>query len=191
MAKLIYTAMASLDGYINDSDGNFDWAMPDDEVHAFANDLEQGVGTHLYGRRLYETMKVWEEFYGRSDLIKVVRDYADVWHQIDKVVYSRTLSETATSRTRIEREFDPVAVRAMKDAAQHNISVGGANLGGQALAAGLVDEIHLLVFPVLVGGGTRALPHLPSTPLELLDQRKFGNGVVHLHYSVENLPAGA
>ena len=191
MAKLIYTAMASLDGYTNDRNGNFDWAMPDDEVHAFANDLEQGVGTHLYGRRLYETMKVWEEFYGRPDLIKVVRDYADAWHQIDKVVYSRTLEETATARTRIEHDFDPEAVRGLKATAAHNISVGGANLAGQALAAGLVDEIHLLLFPVLVGGGTRALPENLSTSLELLDQRKFGNGVVHLHYAVQNGAAGS
>ena len=196
MAKLIYTAMTSLDGYTNDRDGNFDWAMPDDEVHAFANDLEQGVGTHLYGRRLYETMKVWEEFYGRPDLIKVVRDYADAWHQIDKVVYSRTMESTATARTRIERDFDPAAVQALKAQAGQDISVGGANLAGQALAAGIVDEIHLLLFPVLVGGGTPALPERLSTPLELLGQRTFGSGVVHLHYAVKNgaageLPAGA
>ncbi|AIY01943.1 putative dihydrofolate reductase [Arthrobacter sp. PAMC 25486] len=186
MAKLIYTALTSLDGYINDSDGSFDWAMPDDEVHAFANDLEQGIGTHLYGRRLYETMMVWEEFYARTDLIKVVRDYADAWHQIDKVVFSRTLEKPATERTRIERKFEPEAILRMKAESVHNLSVGGAELGGQALTAGLVDEIHLLVSPVLVGGGSRALPDGISTSLELLDQRNFGNGVVHLHYAVNN-----
>lgn len=188
MAKLIYTAMTSLDGYVNDSEGRFDWAMPDDEIHAFANDLEQGVGTHLYGRRLYETMRVWEEFYGRTDLNKVVRDYADAWHLIDKVVYSSTLEKPATERIRIERSLDPHAIRTLKQEAARNISVGGAGLAGQALTAGLVDEIHLMVFPVLVGGGTRALPDRLSTSLELLDQRTFGNGVVHLHYAVRNQP---
>ena len=188
MAKLIYTAMTSLDGYITDKDGRFDWAMPDDEVHAFANDLEQGVGTHLYGRRLYETMKVWEQFYARTDLAKVVRDYADAWHQIDKVVFSRTLDSPSTERTRIERNFEPEAIRRMKAEAARNITVGGAELAGQALNAGLVDEIHLLISPVLVGGGSRALPDGISTPLELLGQRVFGNGVAHLHYAVHNEP---
>ena len=186
MAKLIYTALTSLDGYITDRDGRFDWAMPDDEVHAFANDLEQGVGTHLYGRRLYETMKVWEEFYARTDLTKVLRDYADAWHQIDKIVFSRTLESPSTERTRMERNFDPEGIRRMKAEAARNISVGGAELAGQALNAGLVDEIHLLISPVLVGGGSRALPDGISTSLELLGQRTFGNGVVHLHYEVHN-----
>ncbi len=186
MAKLIYTALTSLDGYITDRDGRFDWAMPDDEVHAFANGLEEGVGTHLYGRRLYETMMVWEQFYARADLPQVMRDYADAWHQIDKIVFSRTLERPSTERTRLERNFEPEAIRRMKGEAARNISVGGAELAGQALNEGLVDEIHLLISPVLVGGGSRALPEGISTSLELLGQRVFGNGVAHLHYAVHN-----
>jgi dihydrofolate reductase len=179
VAKLVYSAIASLDGYVADEDGNFDWSMPDEEVHAFVNDLEREVGTYLYGRRLYEVMGVWETL--QSDH-PVMRDYADIWRAAEKVVYSRTLETPSTERTRIEREFDPEAVRQMKASAQRDISVGGAELAGQAIGAGLVDECHLVLSPVVVGGGKRALPDGVRWQLELIDERRFGNGVVHLHY---------
>lgn len=186
MAQLFYTAITSLDGYINDTSGSFDWSTPDEQVHSFVNDLERPIGTYLFGRRMYETMKVWDSFYGKTDLMRVVRDYADLWHLADKVVYSRTLQEVETARTRIEPTFDPDAVRRLKAEADADLSVGGAELAGQAFAAGLVDQIHLLLSPIIVGGGTRALPAAVRTGLELLDERTFGNGVVHLHYAVRN-----
>lgn len=186
MAKLVYAAMTSLDGYIEDTAGSFSWAMPDEQVHAFANDLDRSIGTFLYGRRLYETMKVWEDMYGQDDEPPVVQDYAEVWHTTDKVVFSKTLDRTTTARTRIERTFDPEIIRRMKEESAQNLSVGGAELAGQALTAGLVDEIHLLVSPVIVGGGKPALPETGETRLELLEQRAFGNGVVHLHYAVKS-----
>lgn len=184
MAQLFYTAISSLDGYVNDADGNFDWSAPDEEQHAFINDLERPIGTYLYGRRLYETMKVWENLYGQTDQTRVMRDYADLWHMADKVVYSRTLTAADTARTRIEPGFDPDTIRRMKADAGTDLSVGGAGLAGQALAAGLVDQIHLFVHPVIIGGGTRALPDAVRTGLELLDERTFHNGVVHVHYRV-------
>ena len=180
MAKLIYAAITSLDGYVADRDGNFDWAAPDAEVHAFVNELERPIGTYLYGRRLYEVMLHWETPPPAD--AQVERDYAAIWQAADKVVYSRTLETVSSARTRIEREFDPEAVRQMKAFLRRDISVGGPELAAQALAAGLVDEIHLLVTPVVVGGGTRSLPDDVSLRLELLDERRFGNGVVHLHY---------
>jgi dihydrofolate reductase len=179
MAKLIYSAIASLDGYVADEDGNFDWAMPDEEVHAFANELERSAGTCLYGRRMYETMVAWETM----DLAgepPVVRDFAEIWRATDKVVYSRTLATTSSTRTRIERDFDAEAIRRMKAAAERDISIGGPDLAGQALEAGLVDECHLLIAPVLVGGGKRSLPDGVHLKLELLNQRRFGNGMVVL-----------
>ena len=185
MGKLIYAAITSLDGYIEDKDGGFGWAMPDDEVHSCINNLQEDIGTFLLGRRMYQTLQVWEEFYGKTDLIKVMRDYATLWHGTDKVVFSKTLEEVSTSRTRIERVFDPETIRRMKADADHDLSVGGAELGGQALRAGLVDEIHLFISPVLVGGGKPALPEIKKTRLELLGQQRFGNGVVHLHYAVK------
>ena len=139
MARLIYSAIASLDGYIEDERGKFDWAAPDEEVHAFVNDLERPVGTYLYGRRMYETMAVWETM---DDDEAVMRDYAQMWRAADKVVYSRTLDSAASSRTRIEREFDPDAVRGMKAAAERDISIGGPGLAAHAVEAGLVDECH-------------------------------------------------
>ena len=181
MAKLIYSTIASLDGYVADRDGNFDWAAPDDDVHAYVNDLERPIGTYLYGRRMYEVMLHWEAAPG-PDSPQVERDYATIWQAADKVVYSRTLETVSSARTRIEREFDPEAVRQMKAFLRRDISVGGPELAAQALAAGLVDEIHLLVTPVVVGGGTRSLPDDVFLRLELLDERRFGNGVVHLHY---------
>lgn len=188
MAKLIYAAMTSLDGYIEDREGSFSWAMPDDDVHSYVNNLERGIGTYLYGRRLYETMKVWEQIYGQPDEIKVMRDYAAIWHATDKVVFSTTLEAVDTARTRLERSFDPEAIRALKAESEEDISIGGADLAADALRAGLVDEIHMFLSPVLVGGGKPMLPENYTTRLELLAQRAFGNGVVHLHYAVKGSP---
>jgi dihydrofolate reductase len=179
MAKLVYSAIASLDGHVADKDGKFDWSMPDEEVHAFVNDFERQIGTYLYGRRLYEVMAVWETM--QSDE-PIMRDYAEVWRAADKVVYSRTLEAPASARTRIEREFDPQAVSEMKAAAARDISVGGPELAAHAIKAGLVDELHLFLSPVVVGGGKKALPDDVRVELELLDERRFGNGVVHVHY---------
>ena len=185
MAKLTYAAITSLDGYIEDQDGRFDWSAPDAEVHAFVNDLVRPAGTYLYGRRLYETMAVWETI-GRDAAAATAApeevDFAEVWRAADKVVYSRTLDAVSTPRTRIERAFDPEAVRRLKDTADREITVGGADLARHAFAAGLVDEVHLFVNPVAVGGGKLALPRDLRVDLELLDHRRFGSGVVHLHY---------
>ena len=182
MAKLIYSAISSLDGYVADEAGNFDWAMPDEEVHAFVNDLEREVGTYLYGRRMYDTMVAWETVDTGPRQSPQMRDFAELWQAADKVVYSTTLPEAASARTRIERAFEPDAIRSIKAAAERDISVGGPELAGRAIGAGLVDEIHLLLTPVLVGGGTRSLPADVRLRLELLGERRFGNGVVHLHY---------
>jgi dihydrofolate reductase len=179
MAKLIYSAIASLDGYVADQDGNFDWAAPDEEVHAFANDLERSIGTHLFGRRMYEVMAVWETL---SDPSPVMRDFAETWRSADKIVYSKTLDAATTAKTRIEREFDPAAIRQLKARAARDLSVGGPVLAAQALAAGLVDECHLFLTPVLVGGGNPAFPDGLRLKLELLNERRFGNGVVYLRY---------
>jgi dihydrofolate reductase len=183
MARLIYAAIASLDGYVADERGNFDLLAPDAEVHAFVNDLERPVGTHLYGRRMYEVMVWWEtmETAGEPD---VMRDFAEIWWAADKIVYSRTLEAVASERTRIEREFEPETVREMKAIAERDITIGGPELAGQALAAGLVDECHLFLAPLLMGGGTRALPNGLRLQMELLDEHRFGSGVVHLHYRV-------
>jgi dihydrofolate reductase len=182
MAKLIYAALTSLDGYTEDKEGRFDWAMPDAEVHAFVNDLERPVGTHLYGRRMYETMAVWQTVGDEPGVPAVEADFAEMWRALDKVVYSRTLDAVSTPRTRLEREFDPEAVRRMKDAADRDISVSGPGLAQHAFSAGLVDEVHLFVFPVVVGGGKPALPQDVRLDLALLDERRFGNGVVHMHH---------
>ncbi|HEY1535573.1 MAG TPA: dihydrofolate reductase family protein [Polyangiaceae bacterium] len=182
MAKLIYTAITSLDGYTADQDGKFAWSAPSEEVHAFINELERPIGTYLYGRRLYETMVVWENaatFVGQSP---AMQDYARIWQSAHKVVYSRTLETVNSTRTRLERSFEPDAIRGLKAAASRAISVGGANLAAEALRAGLVDECHLFLAPILVGGGTQALPDKIRLKLELLDECRFGNGVVHLHY---------
>ena len=178
-AKLIYSAISSLDGYIEDADGKFDWAAPDEEVHAFINDLERPVGTHLYGRRMYETMRFWET---ADDPAPVMSDYAEIWQAADKVVYSRTLEEVSTERTRLERDFDPEAVRRLKESADGGISVGGPGLAAEALRAGLVDEVQLFLNPIVVGGGKRALPDDVRVKLELADQRGFDNGVVYVRY---------
>ena len=179
MAKLIYSAITSLDGYVADEDGNFDWAAPDDELHAAVNELERPIRTYLYGRRMYETMVFWET---ADEPSPVERDYTEIWKSADKIVYSRTLDAVSSARTRIERDFDPETVRQLKATAERDLSVGGPDLAGQAIKAGLVDELHLFVGPVVVGGGTRSLPDDVRVNLELLDERRFGNGVVHLHY---------
>jgi dihydrofolate reductase len=181
MVKLIYTAIISLDGYVNDTDGNFDWAEPSDEVHAFVNDQERPIGTYLYGRRLYEVMVAWETM-DLAGQPAVMRDYAQIWRAADKIVISRTLQATSSGRTRIERDFDPEAVRQMKAQAVRDISVGGPTLAASAIKAGLVDDYHLYVTPVAVGGGNAAFPGGIRVKLELLDERRFANGVVHLHY---------
>ena len=181
MAKLIYSAIASLDGYIEDETGAFDWSAPDEEVHAFVNDLERSISTYLYGRRMYETMVYWET---HDDQGAVARDYAEMWRAADKVVYSRTLQTVSSARTRIERGFDRDAVRRLKQSAGADIAVGGAELAGHAIGTGLVDECHLFLCPIVVGGGKRALPDNVRAQLELLDERRFRNGVVHLHYRV-------
>jgi len=184
MAKLIYAAIASLDGYVEDAEGRFDWSAPDEEVHAFVNDLERPIGTYLYGRRMYETMVFWETASDDADEPDVFRDYADIWRAADKIVYSRTLQTPTSARTRIEQEFDPGAIRELKRSSTADISVGGAELAGQAIVAGLVDELHLFLCPVWVGGGKRALSDDIHARLELLDERRFANGVVHLHHRV-------
>ncbi|MEA2601261.1 MAG: hypothetical protein QOF89_2253 [Acidobacteriota bacterium] len=181
MAKLIYSAITSLDGYVADADGNFDWAAPDEEVHAFVNDLERPVGTYLYGRRMYEVMVAWETM-DIADQPPVMRDFAEIWRAADKIVCSRTLESVSSARTRIERDFDPEAVRQMKARAERDITVGGPDLAAQAIKAGLVDELHLFLTPIVVGGGKQSLPSNVRLKLELLDERRFGNGVVHLHY---------
>jgi dihydrofolate reductase len=182
MAKLIYSAITSLDGYIADEDGNFDWAAPDEELHTFVNELERPVGTYLYGRRMYEVMLYWETADTLADQQPFEQDFAEVWQAADKIVYSRTLETVSSARTRIERDFDPEAVRQLKESAGRDISVGGPDLAAQAIKAGLVDECHLLVVPIVVGGGKQSLPNNVRLKLELLDERRFGNGVVHLHY---------
>jgi dihydrofolate reductase len=182
MAKLIYSVIASLDGYVADEDGNFDWAAPDEEVHRFVNDLERPVGTYLMGRRMYEVMRYWETADTVPDQPAHMVDFARVWQDADKVVYSRTLEEPSTARTRVERDFDPDAVRRLKAAADRDLTVGGPALAAQALAAGLVDECHVFLAPILVGGGTRAFPDKLRVPLELLEERRFSNGTVYLRY---------
>jgi len=185
VAKLIYSVLASLDGYIEDESGRFDWAAPDEEVHSFVNDLERPIGTYLYGRRLYDTMVYWESAHAIAGQPPHILDYARIWQAADKVVYSRTLDAASSARTRIERDFDPEAIRQLKADADRDLSIGGPELAAQALAAGLVDELHLFLAPVLVGGGKEALPDGVRARLELLDERRFGNGAVYLRYRIE------
>jgi dihydrofolate reductase len=183
MAKLIYAAITSLDGYIEDEDGKFDWAAPDEEVHAFVNDLERPVGTYLYGRRMYETMVFWESPPDLAEQPPLIQDFAALWQRADKIVYSKTLQAVTSARTRIERAFDPEAVRQLKATAARDLTVGGPELAAQAIEAGLVDEYQLFLVPVVVGGGKRSLPDNDvRVNLELLDERRFRNGTVYLHY---------
>jgi dihydrofolate reductase len=181
MAKLIYSALASLDGYVADEEGRFDWAEPDEEVHTFVNDLDRSVGTYLLGRRMYEVLVYWETI-DLADQPPYIRDFAEIWRAADKIVYSRTLEAASSARTRIEREFDPEEVRQLKAAAGRDLAVGGPELAAHAFRAGLVDECHLFVAPIVVGGGTRSLPDNVRLELELLDERRFRNGMVHLRY---------
>jgi dihydrofolate reductase len=181
MAKLIYSAITSLDGYVADEDGNFDWAEPDEEVHSFLNDLERPIGTYLYGRRMYQVLVAWETIL-LADQPRFIQDFAEIWRAADKVVYSKTLETVSSARTRIERDFDPEAVRQLKASADGDVTVGGPNLAAQAIKAGLVDELQLFVAPIVVGGGIEAFPNNVRVKLELLDERRFGNGMVHVRY---------
>ena len=181
MAKLIYLTIMSLDGYVADEDGKFDWGEPDEEVHTFVNDLARPVGTHLYGRRMYEVLVAWENL-SLADQPPYIRDFAEIWRAADKIVYSKTLETVSSARTRLERDFDPEAVRQLKASADRDLAVAGPELAGQAIKAGLVDELQLFVAPIMVGGGTEALPSGVRQELELLDERRFGNGMAFLRY---------
>ena len=185
MAKLIYAAISSLDGYVADAEGNFDWSAPDDEVHRFVNELERPIGTYLYGRRMYEVMRYWETAPTGNDKPSAGQEYAKIWQAADKIIYSKSLEQVSSARTRIEREFDPQAIQQLKAAATRDVSVSGPTLAAQAIKLGLVDECRLFLSPIVVGGGNPALPDNVRLGLELLDERRFGNGVVHLHYRVK------
>lgn len=182
MAKLIYSAITSLDGYVADANGKFDWSEPDEEVHTFVNDLERPIGIYLYGRRMYEVMVYWESVDRFKDQPPYIQDYARIWQAADKVVYSTTLDTVSSAKTRIAEHFDPNGIRQLKEIAERDISIGGADLAGQAMKAGLVDDYRLLISPVVVGGGHKALPDDAHLNLDLQDHRTFANGVVHLHY---------
>jgi dihydrofolate reductase len=186
MASLIYSALASLDGYIADEDGNFDWAEPDEEVHTFVNELERPVGTYLYGRRLYEVMVSWGDAEALADQPPFIQEFGEIWRAADKIVYSKTLEAASSARTRIERDFDPEAVRKLKAAAERDMLVGGPELAAHAFAAGLVDECHLFLAPIIVGGGKQGLPDHVRLQLELLNERRFGNGTVFLRYGARS-----
>jgi dihydrofolate reductase len=183
MARLVFASITSLDLYVNDDHGDFQWAAPDAEVHGYVNDLERAIGTYLFGRRMWEIMEVWETM-DTSDEPPEMRDYAEQWRASDKVVYSTSLPEVTTPRTRLERTFDPDAVRAVVEAAERDVSIGGPTLAAHAFAAGLVDDVHLFLNPVIVGGGTRALPDGVVLDLELVEEHRFASGVVHLHHRV-------
>jgi dihydrofolate reductase len=184
MAKLLYSALMSLDGYIEDETGGFDWAAPDEEVHAFVNDLARPAGTYLYGRRLYETMVVWETDPTLATHSPVAKDFAEIWQAAEKIVYSRSLESASTGKTRIERAFDPDAVRELKASSASDLVSGGAELAAEAFRAGPVDECHLFLAPVLVGGGKPALPGGVQLDLELLDEARFAGGTMYLRYSI-------
>jgi dihydrofolate reductase len=186
MAKLIYSAICSLDGYIEDTDGRFDWAVPDEEVHRFINELERPVGTYLYGRRMYETMAVWETGFDLAAEPPQIHDFARIWQTADKIIFSRTLEAVSTRKTRLERNFDPVAIMHLKRTAEQDISIGGPDLATHAFRAGLIDECQLFLTPILVGGGKPALPDKIRQELQLLEERRFDNGMVYLRYRVGN-----
>jgi dihydrofolate reductase len=186
MAKLIYPTISSLDGFVADESGTFGWAKPDEEVHAFVNDIERPAGTHLYGRRLYEVLVAWETMDQRPDQPGFILDFAEIWQAADKIVYSRTLETVSSAKTRIEREFDSEAVRELKATSERDLLIGGPELAAEAISAGLVDEYHLFLAPVLVGGGKRALPDGVRVDLELLAERRFASGFVYLHYGTRS-----
>jgi len=191
MSHLIYSAITSLDGYVEDERGNFDWSAPDEEVHAFVNDLERPIGTYLYGRRMYETMLTWETVATDDDQPAVSRDFASIWRAAEKIVFSRTLERVSSAHTRVESEFDPTTVEELKRSSDRDLSIGGAELAGEAMAAGLVDEFHLFLCPIVVGGGKRALPHNVRLPLDLVAHRRFRSGVVHVHYALRHSSASS
>lgn len=184
MGRLIYAANMSLDGFLEDRAGAFDWSVPDDEVHAFWNEHERGIGTSLYGRRMYETMRVWESDDWLTDEPAVLREYASIWRDTDKIVFSTTLGDVSTARTTLQRTFEPEVVRQLKEASSSDLSIGGPGIAAEAFRHGLVDECVLLLHPVLVGGGKPALPRGVRLDLELLDQRRFANGVIHVRHAV-------
>jgi dihydrofolate reductase len=182
VASLIYSAIGSLDGYIADEHGKFDWAAPDEEVHGFVNDLARPVGTYLLGRRMYDVLAYWDDPPALAEQPSVVQEFAAIWRSSDKIVYSRTLETARTAKTRFEREFDAEAIRQLKAQSERDLAVGGPDLAAQAIEAGLVDEYQLFVVPVVVGAGTQALPRRRRIELELVDERRFGNGTVFLRY---------
>ena len=182
MATLIYSAIASADGYVEDAAGRFDWGAPGDELLCFINDLERPVGTYLYGRRMYETMLYWETARTDPDQPPSFREFTGIWQAAEKIVFTKTLQSVSSARTRIERNFDPGMIRQLKSATEHDITVGGADLAGQAIKAGLVDELQLFLVPVVVGGGKQALPNGVRSDLDLLDTRRFASGAVYLRY---------
>jgi dihydrofolate reductase len=182
MAYLIYSAISSLDGYIEDTDGRFDWAAPDEEVHRFINNLERVAGTYIFGRRMYETMKVWETDPNLAADSPLMRDFAEIWQAADKIVYSRTLETVSTRKTQLERTFNPEVIRHMKETAERDILIGGPNLAAHAFRSSLIDECHLFLIPIMVGGGKRSLPDNVRLKLELMEERRFGNGTVFLRY---------
>lgn len=184
MAKLIYLGITSLDGYLNDADGKFDWAAPDADVHHYVNELMRPVGTYLYGRRMYETMASWETAHEQPGLPDVEREFTGIWQAAGKVVYSTTLPAVSTARTALRRRFDPAEVRQLKASADADLAIGGAGLAAAALAAGLVDELQLFLHPVAVGGGTPFLPTHTRTNLQLLDTHQFASGVAFLRYQL-------
>jgi dihydrofolate reductase len=186
MAELIYIANVSLDGYIEDAEGRFDWTRPDDEVFIFLTDLIRPVGTHLYGRRMYETMSVWETDPTLAAQSELMAEFARVWQAADKVVYSTSLGSVPTARTRLERRFDPEAVRDLKTSVAGDVTISGPGLAAHAFDAGLIDECHLVVHPMLVGDGKPAFPSDARVPLELVDQHRFGNGVMYLRYRTQS-----
>ncbi len=182
MGRLIYSAMQSLDGYVADAAGKFDWAEPDESVHTFANELQRTIGMNLLGRRMYEVMSAWETLGAQGDEPAYIQEFGELWRASDKVIYSTTLDSVPAARTRIERAFEPDAVRRMKDEIVGDISIAGPTLAAQAIAAGLVDEYQLFVVPVIVGGGTRCLPDGIRLDLQLVSQRRFDNGTVYVSY---------
>ncbi|MFI5061216.1 MAG: dihydrofolate reductase family protein [Actinomycetales bacterium] len=184
MSTIIFSAIASLDGYTADASGLFDWAAPDEEVHAFINDLQRGVGTYLYGRRMYETMRVWQTMPEGPDEPEVIADFADIWRAADKIVYSSTLADASTPRTRVLDRFDPDALHELRESSDRDIGIGGPTLAAEAFRAGLIDEVQLFLVPIAVGGGTPAFPRDTVVPLELLDEHRFAGGTVYLRYRV-------
>jgi dihydrofolate reductase len=186
MGKLIYSMITSLDGYVSDSNGNFDWGAPAEELHRFINEHFASLGTYLYGRNMYEVMMFWATAHTIPDLPPHELEYARTWQAANKIVYSSTLTEVTTERTRLEKTFDPEAVRRLKAESDHDLSVDGPHFAAQAIRAGLVDEYQLFIGPVIVGGGNRFFPEDVRVDLELLDERRFSNDVVFLRYRVKN-----